>query len=351
MPTLTFDRHTLESGAVLRDVPVTYRTWGQLNAAGTNALVVCHALTGTCDVADWWGPLLGPGRALDTDRYFVVCANALGSPYGTASPLTPNPATGRPYGPDFPAVTIRDTVRLHHRLVRRLGVRHVAAVVGGSMGGMQALEWAFTGSFVQALVPIAVGGRHTAWQIGWSAAQRAAIAADPAYNDGQYTDEQPPAAGLAVARQMAMVSYRSQPSFDARFGRSLQHPGGDGAAGAAAPYAVESYLQYQGDKLADRFDANCYMALTRQMDTHDVARGRGAYDEVLASIAQPALVVGIPSDVLYPLREQEELARHMPRATLETLHTPHGHDGFLIALDALNDLLRPWLQTHVPAAA
>ncbi len=339
--TLTVSTFTLESGTTLRDVPVAYRTWGTLNATGTNAVLVCHALTGDTHVDDWWDGLLGPGRALDPTEDFVVCLNVPGSPYGSVAPVTANPNTGGRYGPDFPAFTIRDTVRLHRQALESLGVQRAACAVGGSMGGMHVLEWAFETTddgapFVRSLVPIAVGGRHTAWQIGWGAAQRQAIFSDPKWRDGTYPPDDPPINGLATARMMAMVSYRSRPSLDGRFGRDAM-PEKDGT-----PYAVENYLHHHGDKLVDRFDANCYVALTRQMDTHDVARDRGGYAEVLRGIEQPSLVVGIDSDVLYPLSEQEELAEHLPNATLEVLSAPHGHDTFLIELDALDELVSTW---------
>ncbi len=330
----------LERGRVLRQAPVAYRTWGALNQAADNAVVVCHALTGNTDVDAWWGGLLGPGRALDTDRYFVVCANVPGSPYGSASPLTRDPETQRPYGAAFPRVTPRDTVALHRRLLEQLGVRQVAFAIGGSMGGMHALEWAFEGDFVRGLVPIAIGGRHSAWCIGWSEAQRQALYADPRWQDGRYDPDDPPAAGLAAARMIAMISYRSQPSFEARFGRTPD-------AGDPDAFDVESYLRYQGHKLVRRFDANCYVHLTWQMDAHDLARGRGAYPDVLARIQQPALVVGIDSDVLYPLDEQRELARHLPQAELAVLETPHGHDAFLIELDALNEIVLAWRRATI----
>ncbi|MFO8098057.1 MAG: homoserine O-acetyltransferase [Salinibacter sp.] len=338
---LTLPEFTLENGTTLQDVPVAYQTWGTLNAAGTNAVLVCHALTGDTDVTDWWDGLLGPGRALDPTEDFVVCLNVPGSPYGSVSPVTKHPGTGALYGPDFPDFTIRDTVRLHRRALEQLGVRRVACAIGGSMGGMQVLEWAFETTdrgapFVQSLVPIAVGGRHTAWQIGWGEAQRQAITTDPKWRGGDYPPDDPPERGLATARMMAMVSYRSQPSFETRFGREVMSDKDD------TPYAVESYLHHQGDKLLDRFDANCYVALTRQMDTHDVARGRGDYETVLSSIEQPALVVGIDSDVLYPLSEQEELVEHLPHATLEVMSSPHGHDAFLIELDVLSGQIAGW---------
>jgi len=341
LETLTVSEFTLHDGTTLRDVPVAYQTWGTLNAAGDNAVVVCHALTGDTNVADWWGGLLGPGRALDPTEDFIVSLNVPGSPYGSVSPLTPDPTTGQPYGPDFPAVTTRDTVALHRRTLEHLGVRRVACAIGGSMGGMHVLEWAFETTdegqpYVRSIVPIAVGGRHSAWQIGWSETQRQAIYADPNWQEGQYSDDAPPIRGLAVARMMAIVSYRSRDSFEGRFGRGVMSEQDD------EPFAVESYLRHQGNKLVDRFDANCYVRLTEQMDTHDVSRDRGDYRTVLASIEQPALVVGIDSDKLYPLAEQRELAEHLPHATLDVISAPHGHDSFLIELEALNDRVAAW---------
>lgn len=338
--TITLDAFELETGQVLREVPVAYEAWGRLNQRRDNVVVVCHALTGDAHAEAWWGPLIGPGRVLDTDRYLVVCLNVPGSPYGTVSPVTDDPATGRPYGADFPRVTVRDAVALHRRALDQLGVRQVALAIGGSMGGMQVLEWAFFGDYVRAVVPIAVGGRHSAWCIGWSEAQRQAIYADPRWQGGRYDPADPPAAGLAAARMAAMISYRSRTSFEDRFGRSVE----DGQDGA---FAVESYLRYQGDKLVRRFDANCYVRLTQLMDTHDVARGRGAYPDVLARVEQPALIIGIDSDVLYPLEEQEELARHIPQAELAIVRSPHGHDAFLIEFEQLDDIIRPWMKLHL----
>jgi homoserine O-acetyltransferase len=371
VPTETLSTFQLESGAELHGVPVQYRTWGQLNERRDNAVVVCHALTGSADATQWWGDLLGSGRAFDPEDDFVICLNAPGSPYGSVSPITENPATGAPYGADFPRVTIRDTVRLHRRvLTERLGVRSVRLAAGGSMGGMQVLEWAFEekengAPLVQALAPVAVGGRHAPWQIGCSEAQRQAIYADPRWQDGRYAPGEGPTQGLAAARMMAMISYRSYDSYRERFGRDRMTP--DPATAAApstsdaappperqngeaaaplptenAPFAVESYLRHQGEKLIDRFDARCYVALTRQMDSHDVARGRGAYDEVLRSIEQPAFVVSIDSDALYPPAEQRELVDHLPNAQLDVLSSPHGHDAFLIETETLSKRLRDW---------
>ncbi len=327
----------LESGRTLRQVPVAYRTFGRLNAEGTNAVIVAHALTGDTEADRWWPALVGPGKALDTERLFVICPNVLGSPYGSLSPLTTDPETRRPYGADFPDVTVRDTVAAHRILAGHLGVRKIRLAIGGSLGGMQAIEWAFHGDLVTAFVVVAAGGRHSPWSIAWGEAQRQAIFVDPDWNDGRYSPDRPPARGLALARMMAMVSYRSPGEFGTRFGRQRN----------AERFDVESYLHHHGQKLHERFDANCYVSLTRQMDSHDAARGRGSYEQALASLAQPALVVGIPSDVLYPLEEQVELASLLPNASLEVLSSPYGHDAFLVDGAELAASLAPFLDRHV----
>ncbi|HET8733794.1 MAG TPA: homoserine O-acetyltransferase [Anaeromyxobacteraceae bacterium] len=321
----------LESGGKLEQLQVAFRTWGRLAPAGDNAVVVCHAFTGSADADRWWTRMFGPGRALDPERDFVVCANILGSCYGTTGPASTDPATGRPYLGTFPAITVRDMVRVQGELCRALGVRRIRAVVGGSLGGMQVLEWALLfPDLVQSIVPIAAPARHSAWAIGLSEAQRQAIAADPRWAGGRYDPADPPAAGLAAARMMAMCTYRGWESFEERYGRRPQ---------AADVFAMESYLRYQGQQLVGRFDAATYFALTRAMDTHDVARGRGEYEAVLRSVRQPALVVTIDTDVLYVPEEQRVMARHMPAARLERLPSPHGHDAFLIHVDELSAMV------------
>jgi homoserine O-acetyltransferase len=308
----------LESGASLSRVRVAYRTWGTLDPDGSNAVLVCHALTGSADADVWWGGLLGPGRALDPAEDFVVCSNVLGSCYGTTGPASPRPDGGGLWGPDFPPVTVRDMVRLQAALLDALGVRRLRLAIGGSLGGMQVLEWALLHpDRVEAIAPIATSGRHSAWCIALGEAQRQAIQVDPVL-------------GLAVARAVAMCTYRSRASFEARFGRRLREPG---------LYEVESWLRHHGERLVDRFDADAYVTLTRAMDSHDVARGRGSYEEVLRSVDVPALVVTIDSDVLYPPEEQVELAALLPAARLATLRSPHGHDAFLIDVEALNELV------------
>ncbi len=321
----------LEGGGVLAELRVAYRTWGTLDAEGANAVVICHALTGSADADRWWTRMFGPGRAFDPERDFVVCSNILGSCYGTTGPASLDPATGRPYLGRFPAITVRDMVHVQHALVVALGVRRVRLVIGGSLGGMQVLEWGLLyPEMVDALAPIASTARHSAWAIGLSEAQRQTIFADPRWRDGQYAPEDPPSAGLAAARMQAMLTYRSAPSFEERFGRRPQ---------AEDLFAVESYLRYQGQQLVDRFDAATYVALTRAMDSHDVTRGRGDLDQVLRGIRQPTLVVSIDSDVLYWPSEQREVARLVPGARFAVLDSPQGHDAFLIDVDRLSEIV------------
>jgi homoserine O-acetyltransferase len=323
--------HALELGGRLPGLRIAYRTWGTLAPDGANAVVVCHALTGSADADLWWTRLFGPGRSLDPERDFVVCSNILGSCYGTTGPAEIDPATGAPWHGTFPAITIRDMVRVQRILVDALGVKKVRMVVGGSLGGMQVLEWALLyPDLVESAVFIASTARHSAWCIGLSEAQRQAIYADPRWRDGRYDAADPPAAGLSVARMMAMLSYRSQPSFELRFARRAQ---------TEDLFAVESYLRYQGQQLVDRFDPATYVTLTKAMDTHDVSRGRGDFEEVLRSLRQPTLVVSIDSDVLYWPWEQREVATLAPAARLAVMDSPHGHDAFLIDVDRLDDMI------------
>ena len=354
------DRLPLESGDDMTDVTVAYTMYGEMNAEKTNIVLVGHSLTSNSNVREWWGEVVGDGEAfaLDLTRDCVVCVNYLGSPYGTASPVSADPrkADGVQYGVDFPTpVTIRDNAVMCKMLLEELGVRGVKCAIGGSMGSMLALEFAVTyPDFVEELVIIAGCGRHTDWAIGIGEAQRYAIMSDSKYNGGAYASGDGPNAGLATSRMMAMLSYRAPASVDGRFSRSdmgdIVRPAEEPELGVRAhsgqtklPYfAVESYLQYQGKKFIRRFDANCYIQLTYSLDSHDVSRGRGDYFDVLASIKQKTLVVGILSDVLYPYALQRELADAMPNAQLYTIDSPHGHDSFLIEIAQLNDIIARW---------
>ena len=346
MTTLHVSTFTTEAGARLPDVAVAYRTWGALNDAADNAVVVCHALTGDADAAGWWPGVVGPGRIADPERHFVVCANALGSCYGTTGPATLD-AQGRRLGSRFPRVTVRDQARLHARLLNALGVRGVALAVGASMGGMQALELALVDreagpDRVRRLVLIGMGAAHSAWAVGTGEAQRLAIRADARWRGGDYPPGDPPVSGLAAARAQAMLTYRTPAQFDERFGRARHEPRfepGD------PRFAVESYLRYQGAKLAARFDAGSYVRLTEAMDGHDVGRGRGREDAqtALGQLRADALCVGISSDLLYPPAESRQLAAWLPAGRYAELDSPFGHDGFLVDGDALDALVRPFL--------
>ncbi len=321
----------LENGEALQGVEIAYRTWGDIANAKDHAILVCHALTGSADVEAWWPNIIGAGRTFDPARDFIICANILGSCYGTTGPVTYKPGTSERYRADFPRVSVRDMVELERILLDELGIEFLELVTGPSLGGMQALEWAASyPERVGSVVPIGVGGRHSAWCIGVSEAQRAAIAADPNWQDGYYTDEEPPEKGLSAARMMAVCTYRSWQSFDERFGRERRDEG---------TYQVQSYLQHQGAKINDRFDANTYVTLTHAMHSHDLARDRGKYPDVLATITQPALVVSVSSDALYPPEEQRYLADHLPNAQYEVLDCPHGHDGFLIETEDLGRMI------------
>ncbi len=335
----------LELGGELRPVDVAFETYGTMNLTGSNVILVCHALTGNARAAGvgpdgqqgWWDGLIGPGRAFDTNRYFVVCSNFLGSCYGTTGPVSPNSATGRPYRMQFPSFTVRDMVRVQHALLGRLGVRRLAAVAGGSLGGMQVLEWALMyPEMVDAIIPIATAVRHSAWCIGLNEAGRNAIMNDPLWNDGEY-DEQP-AAGLALARVIAMISYRSRVSFEHRFGRN-RSPAGNGTT----IFDIQSYLRYQGQKLVERFDAATYVGITNAMDAHDVTRDRGGLGQVLAAIRARVLCLGIDTDVLYPVDEQKAIATAIPGAIYREITSQHGHDAFLIEFEQLNALIGGFL--------
>ncbi|MCS6988090.1 MAG: homoserine O-acetyltransferase [Chloroherpetonaceae bacterium] len=312
----------LELGGELPELQIAYRVWGKLNESGDNAILICHGLTGSADADMWWKEMFGRGRAFNEETDFIVSTNALGSCYGTTGPVSINPLTEKPYGAAFPLITIRDMVRAQKRLMDFLGVQRVKMVIGGSLGGMQALEWALMyPDFIESVVTISASGRHSAWCIGVSEAQRQAIYADADFKDGNYDPRQQPRKGLAAARMMAMLTYRSFSVFQERFARRRQNDD---------LFEVESYLRYQGQKLVERFDANAYITLTKAMDTHDVARDRGEYETVLKELSQPTLVVSASSDILYFPEEQEELARLIPNAELAVMQTNNGHDAFLI---------------------
>lgn len=321
----------LESGQSLEGIRIAYRTWGDAANAADNAVLICHALTGSADVDAWWPGIIGEGKAFDPRRDFIVCSNILGSCYGTTGPVSLRPGSRERYRAAFPRISVRDMVEVQRRLLDHLGVRRLAVVTGPSLGGMQALEWAaMYPERVDSIVPIGVGGRHSAWCIAMSEAQRHAIYADPNWADGYYPDDATPEQGLAAARMMAVCSYRSWDSFERRFGRARRDDG---------EFEMQSYLRHQGRKINERFDANTYVRLTQAMNEYDLSRGRGTYPAAISSIRQPALVVSIRSDTLYPPCEQRLLADALPNAGYEMLDSPEGHDGFLIQSAELGGLI------------
>jgi len=318
----------LERGGTLTDVEVEVRTWGRHAPVAT---LICHALTGDANADDWWNGLFGKGKAFDPTRSFIVSMNVLGGLSGTTGPTSPAPDGSKAYGPAFPTITIRDMVRVQRQVLDQLGVQRLALVIGGSMGGMQVLEWAaMYPEVVESMVPIGVGSEQSPWAVALSETQRSAITTDPQFQDGWYgLDGDGPRSGLSTARMIAMTSYRSPAEFSRRFGRSAD----------ASGFAVQSYLRYQGTKFVDRFDANTYLTLLAAMDSHDLGRGRGPTEAILKRIDVPGVIVGISTDMLYPVAETRALAAALPRCRFAVLDSMHGHDGFLIDTDQLNDLV------------
>ncbi|MEE6281958.1 homoserine O-acetyltransferase [Georgenia sp. MJ170] len=345
----------LEAGGRLPHVRLAYETWGELNAAGDNALLICHALTGDTHVtgtagpghpdAGWWSRIVGPGLAVDTDRWFVVAVNVLGGCQGSTGPSSPAP-DGTPWGSRFPTVTVRDQVAAEIELSDRLGIGRWAHIVGASMGGHRVLEWAVMApDRVRSIAVIASNAQTSADQIAWAHPQQAAIRLDPNFRGGDYYDApdgQGPHAGLALARQIAHTTYRSAEELEARFGRLHQHAEDPMLGGR---FAVQSYLDHHGNKLALRFDANSYLALTSSMLTHDLGRDRGGVEAALAEIRADTLVIAVESDRLFLPAESERIAAGVSGAgPVRYLRSPYGHDGFLIEHDQVTRHLGGFLK-------
>jgi homoserine O-acetyltransferase len=341
----------LERGGLLPAVTVAYETWGTLDAAGSNAVLVEHALTGDSHVVGpagpghptpgWWEGLIGPGKALDTDRFFVVASNVLGGCQGTTGPGSIAP-DGMPWGSRFPYVTVRDQVRVEALLADQLGVNSWRAVLGGSMGGMRALEWACTfPERVRTALVVASTAYASADQIAWCQPQLLAIRQDPAFCGGDYYAQghgEGPVAGLGLARRIAHITYRNERELSDRFGRASQ--GDEQPLGGGGRFAVESYLDHHADKLAGRFDANSYLVLSEAMNSHDVGRDRGGVAAALARFPGQLVVAGVDSDRLYPSRLSAEMAALRPGTVSHEIHSQHGHDGFLIEVDQVGALVR-----------
>jgi homoserine O-acetyltransferase len=340
----------LERGGVLPEVVVAYETWGSLAPAADNVVLVEHALTGDSHVVGaagpghptpgWWEGLIGPGRPLDTDRWFVVCTNVLGGCQGTTGPVTPAP-DGRPWGSRFPYLTIRDQVRAEDAALARLGIDRLAAVIGGSMGGMRALEWAVMGADrVERAIVLASSARATADQIAWAQTQLLAIRCDPDFAGGDYYDSgRAPTAGLGLARRIAHVTYRTETELDDRFGRSPQAGEDPHRSDERGRYAVEGYLDHHAGKLSRRFDANSYLVLTEAMNSHDVGRDRGGLQVALDGVTAHCTVASVDTDRLYPPRLSDELAQHLRRVDRVSVSSPFGHDGFLIETSQVGQIV------------
>ncbi len=331
----------LEAGGELPEVTLRCAVYGQPEAAPGGVILVCHALTGSARIADWWEGLVGPERPLDSTRYTVVGINVLGSCYGSTGPGTVNPVTGRPYGARFPPVTMGDIVRAQRLALETVGITRLTAVIGGSIGGMQALRWAT--DFPAALdLCIAIGAAPLpAMGLALNHLQRQAIRQDPAWRNGDYTEQ--PTSGLALARAIAMCSYKSAALFDARFGRRPNRSGEDPRATLQGRYDVAGYLDHQGEKFVRRFDANSYLVLSKAMDTFDLT------DAELACIRARVQLIGLSSDWLFPAADVRALAARMQALGLAVEYaeivTNHGHDGFLAEPDAVAPLLRASLES------
>jgi homoserine O-acetyltransferase/O-succinyltransferase len=346
----------LERGGVLPDVTIAYETWGKLSRSGSNAVLVEHALTGDSHVVGdpgpghpspgWWPGLVGPGAAIDTDRYFVVASNVVGGCQGSTGPSSMAP-DGRPWGSRFPFVTVRDQVAAEAALADSLGVQRWHAVLGGSMGGMRAVEWAATHPtrVAHALV-IASSGYATADQIAWAQPQLLAIRSDPAFRGGDYYNGDAPLIGMGLARRIAHTTYRHEAELDERFGRRFH--AAENPIGGGGRYDIESYLDHHAGKLARRFDPNSYLVLTESMNSHDVGRGRGGMGEALRGFSGMVHVAGVSTDRLYPVRLSEELAGAHDDSTLTVIESRHGHDGFLIETAQVGRLVGSVLERGRP---
>ena len=353
----------LDGGMVLTDVSIAYETWGTLNENATNAILICHAWTGDSHVSGsaedghptpgWWEGVVGPGKAIDTNKWFVVCSNVIGGCQGSTGPATAHPEDGQLYGPRFPVITVRDMVRAQVRLTDMLGIRAWHSVVGGSMGGMQVLEWAVTfPDRVKTIIPIATCAQATAQQIAWGAIGRRAIRLDPKWRNGEYYDAaigEGPWEGLAIARMISQVTFRSDNVFTERFGRALVDMDADyNGLGLWDRFEVEGYLDHHGDRLIRRFDTNSYLIIGKAMDLHDIARGRGSLDTAMSRIKAPTLVMGISSDILYPTYQQKQIHSILSEkgvdSTYVEIDSPHGHDAFLINFDQVGAPIEAFLE-------
>lgn len=325
----------LESGSALPGLQLKYATLGKLNADKSNAVWICHALTGSSNFPDWWGGLFNEDGPFDPNEYFVICVNVLGGCYGSTGPTSINPKTNNPYFKDFPAITNNDVVRAFDLLRLHLGIEKIHTLIGGSLGGQQVLSWAIDQPTVfRNLIPIACNAVSSPWSIAINEAQRMAITSDPTW---QNIDANAGQEGLKAARAISMITFRSYEAFEEQLNENsheLDH------------YKAASYQQYQGEKLAKRFDAHTYWTLSKMMDSHHVGRYHSMPELALAKIKANTLVVGINSDLLFPLSEQEFITRNIDQAKLEVIDSPYGHDAFLIETTRLSEIIHQFLRAE-----
>jgi len=316
---------SLECGDTLPELEIAYTTHGRLNSTGDNVVWVFHALTANPNPLEWWSELVGPEKFIDTDKYYVVCANVLGSCYGTTGPASKNPLTGQPYGPTFPSITIRDMVKAHQLLQQHLGIERIHLGIGGSLGGQQLLEWAVTDTYrFQNICLLATNARHSAWGIAFNETQRMALEST-GFNKR----------GLETARAIAMLSYRNQNTY-----RKKQTD----FDGKKDDFKASSYQRYQGLKLAERFDPYAYYFLSKAMDSHNIGRGRKSARHALRSIKANALCLGLKTDILFPYAEQKFISKNIDNAQFELIDSLYGHDGFLIETEAIGKQLKKFLK-------
>ena len=354
---LTIERLKLDSGEAISPVILAYETYGSLNEDRSNAVLICHALTGDAHMAGinaatgkpgWWDSMVGPGKAFDTDRHFIICSNVLGGCQGSTGPASPNPATGEPYGLDFPLITIGDMVSAQLKLVDYLGIDKLLSVAGGSMGGMQSLVWAVRHpDRVRSIVAIATTARHSPQQIAFNEVGRQAIMADPNFNNGRYYDGRKPERGLAMARMVGHITYMSDESMADKFGRRFRERR-DGGTKMGTDFEVAGYLQYKGDAFVKRFDANSYLYVTRAIDLYDLAGDKSLPEALAPARNIHFLVLAFKSDWLYPAHQSRELVRGCKLAGIDVtfceINSTYGHDAFLLEVEEENHLISHFLR-------
>jgi len=327
----------LESGKQLSELQIGFNTYGTLNKNRDNVVWVCHALTANSDVFDWWKGFFGENNYFNPKEHFIVCANILGSPYGSTNPLTENPVTGQPFYLSFPQFTVRDIVKAHQLLAGHLQIKNIEILLGGSLGGQQAVEWAIMDpAFIKNLILIATNAKHSPWGVAFNESQRMAISADRTFYANQPDGG---AKGLRAARSIALLSYRNYKTYSI-----TQQEEKDNLVDG---YKASSYQNYQGDKLVKRFNAYSYWYLSKSMDSHNVGRGRHGVEKALSLIQARTLVIGIKSDVLFPIEEQQYLFRHIPKSVFAELDSFYGHDGFLIETEALTNIITSFFKTDM----